>query len=501
VSDTDNSVIRKINTAGNVSNFAGGIGGYADGTGSNAKFASPRGLTVISDGSLYVADEGNGYVRKISPTGVVTTLTDSTGNIPRFGGISGVAVDGSGNVYAAANLQHSIARITPNRVVTTFAGSSPDDKFIAPYGVGTNHNGIVYVTDWSKSSLSRITPDGQVDVLPPSPGTYYNGPKGVIADDNDNITVADTLDHAIQRVTAAHTVTTLAGLPGSNGFADGVGSAARFQFPSRLTADKEGNIFVADTWNAVIRLVTSYGEVKTIAGTHGVTGSADGPAYLATFNIPSGIAVDPDHNFYVADTGNHTIRKISNNGIVSTIAGLAGQPGDTDGLGSAARFYLPDGLARDRDGNLYVADTNNHRIRKISPQGLVTTIGGSTYGYHAGPGSSARFAYPNDIAIDDVGNIYVADGNNRSVRIGAVTVPPQILQIMVADGGGHPYPLLFGHGAPNGAVTISSTDSLLSPFNSVVGAPTCNAAGNYRFDDTASANRVARFYRAIVPTQ
>ena len=162
-------------------------------------------------------------------------------------------------------------------------------------------------------------------------------------------------------------ITTLAGSPGVQGYADGIGKMARFNSPKGLAVDAAGNVYVADSANCVIRRITLAGAVSTVAGLAGTYGQADGPAGAARFTGPSGIAVDPAGNLYVADTGNHTIRKITPGGEVSTLAGSPGVQGGTDGLGAQALFAFPNAVAADGAGYLYVTDTANHTIRKITP--------------------------------------------------------------------------------------------------------------------------------------
>jgi sugar lactone lactonase YvrE len=191
-----------------------------------------------------------------------------------------------------------------------------------------------------------------------------------------NAYVADTENHTIRKVTPGGTVTTLAGLGGSSGSADGTGSAARFYWPYGVAVDSAGNVYVADTWNYTIRKVTPGGVVTTLAGLAGTGGSTDGTGSAARFNYPSGVAVDSAGTVYVADRGNHTIRKVTPGGAVTTLAGLADSYGSADGTGSAARFDSPRGVAVDSAGNVYVADYYNNTIRKVTPGGVVTTLAG-----------------------------------------------------------------------------------------------------------------------------
>jgi sugar lactone lactonase YvrE len=173
------------------------------------------------------------------------------------------------------------------------------------------------------------------------------------------------------------TLAVFAGVPDGIGSADGTGAAARFNYPQGVTADGSGNVYVADSNNFTIRKITPAGVVTTLAGAAGASGSVDGAGAAARFNRPSGLAVDGSGNVYVADTYNHTIRKITPAGVVSTLAGTALAYGSADGTGAAARFFYPQGVAADGSGNVYVADSNNLTIRKITPAGVVTTLAGA----------------------------------------------------------------------------------------------------------------------------
>jgi len=195
--------------------------------------------------------------------------------------------------------------------------------------------------------------------------------------------------------------------------------AAQFDHPAGITFDYSGNLYVCDTWNNTIRKITPDGYTTTLAGSAVYSGSQDGVGTDASFSYPRGITVDSTGNLYVTDSGNHTIRKITPDGTVSTLAGLANTPGSTDGVGSEARFRDPRGIAVDTTGNIYVADYGNHKIRKITPDRTVTTLAGSMngqIGYTDGTGIDARFDNPYGIVVDTTGNIYVTDSDNNTIR-------------------------------------------------------------------------------------
>ncbi len=246
----------------------------------------------------------------------------------------------------------------------------------------------------------------------------FNLPIGIARDASGNLYVADSGNHTIRKISTSGQVTTLAGLAGTSGSADGSGAAARFSFLQGVAVDGAGNVYAVD--NSAIRKITAAGAVSTLAGAPGVTGDADGPGATARFAQPWGIVADAAGNLYVADTGNYLIRKVAPDGRVSTLAGSRGSRGNADGRGAAATFLGPKGIARNAAGNLYVTDwygppAPNLRetstfIRRITTDGAVDTLAGSFGGDGAGPLFSDTFA----IAADAAGNVYVAAA--RSVR-------------------------------------------------------------------------------------
>jgi outer membrane protein assembly factor BamB len=335
---------------------------------------------------------------------------DGTGSAARFNAPFSVAVDSAGNLYVADLGNHTIRKVTPAGVVTTLAGLA---------GRQGSADGM--------GSAAR-----------------FACPSGVAVDSAGNVYVADRDNHTIRKVTAAGVVTTLAGLAGSSGTADGTGSAARFYLPSGVAVDSAGNVYVGDTPNCTIRKVTPAGAVTTLAGLAGTgsnSGSTDGQGSAARFYEPRGVAVDSAGNVYVADSRNDTIRKVTPTGVVTTLAGLAGSLGSADGTGGAARFSRPFGVAVDSAGNVYVADTDNATIRKVTPTGVVTTLAGlaGSGGSADGTGSAARFGGPTGVALDNTGNIYVADSSCATIRIGfragvkpvAITSQPQSQSVLV----------------------------------------------------------------------
>lgn len=467
VADTDNHTIRKITAAGVVSTLAGfaGTPGNFDGAGSNARFSSPEDVAVDNAGNLYVTDSGNATIRKITSSGVVTTLAglagnrgiaDGTGSNARFRYLGGIAVDSSGDLYVTDH--HTIRRITAFGVVSTIAGdaesSGSEDgtgsnaRFNSPQGLAVDSSGSVYVADTYNHTIRKITSEGVVSTFAGMPGSFgiddgtlsdarFGFLWGVAVDHVGDLFVADTSSSRIRKITLAGVVSTLAG--GNRGLKDGTGSEAHFGFLSDIAMDSVGNLYAPEFDNHTIRKITSAGVVNTLAGLVGNNGFADGTGSNARFNSPRGIAVDGSRNLYVAEFENSTIRKITSAGVVSTLAGLAGSPGNADGAGSNARFSLPVDVAVDNAGNLYVADSGNATIRKITSSGVVSTLAGSAgnFGSNDGTGSNARFRFLGGIAVDSSGDVYVTDDNTirKITPIGVVSTIAGLAGMRGSDDG------------------------------------------------------------------
>lgn len=312
-----------------VSTLAGGnTYGYLDGIGTEALFSNPNGICADAQGNLFVADKSNNRIRKITPSGEVSTIAGSTEGYQ----------DGVGT----------------------------NAKFNFPQGICIDALGNLYVTELFNFKVRKITPDG--------------------------------------------TVSTIAG--SIQGFSDSTGTAAQFSWLGDICIDPLGNLFVADAGNNKIRKITPAGVVTTFAGT--TDGYLDGTVSTAKFSYPNGICLDTLGNFYIVDTFNRRIRKISNTGVVTTIAGSTW--GNEDGQGATAKFNFPNGICKDVTGNLFITDVNNHNIRKISPSGYVSTYAGSTFGYLDGPIGIALFNQPAAVCFFN-GNLYITEHGDNIRKI------------------------------------------------------------------------------------
>lgn len=336
---------------------------------------NPNGLMV--NGFFRYATNA-GWLVSTPAGGTNSGYADGVGSAAYFTRPGGVAMDHEGNVFVADTLNCRIRRITPAGLVTTLAGTS-----FPGYADGTGSMAVFYA------------------------------PYSVAVDHPNTIVVADSYNHSIRKVTLDGVVTTLAGT-NAGGYADGTGYEARFFRPQGVAVDGGGNVFVADTYNHCIRHITPAGVVTTLAGSTNA-GYADGTGSAARFYRPQGVAVDSAGNVFVADAYNHCIRQITPAGVVSTLAGTT-NAGYADGIGNAAQFKWPSGVAVDGAGDVVVADNGNHRIRLISPDGMVTTLTGTNSGYADGPASTAQFNGPFGVTVDSVGKLYVADYNNNCIR-------------------------------------------------------------------------------------
>ena len=233
-------------------------------------------------------------------------------------------------------------------------------------------------------------------------------------DGEGNVIIAEYHNHRVRKILTSGTVSTLAG-SGAAGFADGAGAAAQFNCPWGVAVDGEGNVIVTDYHNHRVRKISTSGTVSTLAGS-GTSGSVDGAGTAAQFNYPRGIVVDGEGNIIVADYYTNRVRKISASGTVSTLAG-SGTAGFADGAGAAAQFNHPWGVAVDGEGNVIVADCYNHRVRKISTSGTVSTLAGyGTAGFADGAGAAVHFNSPCKVAVDGEGNVFIAEYSNHCVR-------------------------------------------------------------------------------------
>jgi RHS repeat-associated protein len=432
----DGNCVRKITSGGVVTTIAGdaNLVGSLDGTGLSARFNQPNAITVDASGNLFVADTGNRTIRKITPLGVVTTLagaagqmgsTDGTGAVARFGLISDIALAPSGILYVTDSAYYTVRSISAAGIVATVAGLSGTRgttdglgsvaRFSDPRGITVDSTGRILVADYGGATIRTMTSAGLVATLVGTPDRHavidgtgsegcFEAPTSIATGSDGTVYVTESAQGVIRRVSVANVVTTYIGLP-TAGYIDGTGSNARFNFfnwTSGLAFDLSGNLYVADSRNCVIRRVTPAGVVTTVAGKAGVRGNVDGTGSAARFAEVQGIVADGSGGIYIADMMNATIRRMTSAGVVTTVAGQAGQHQLVDGTGTAARFIAPESIARSSSGTLYIS--NGQYLRKMTSAGVVTTL----TNVNNGTGVGSLISRICGLAVDSSGNVYEA---------------------------------------------------------------------------------------------
>ena len=511
IADTGNLRVRRVDAGGIITTVAGNGGrGFGGGGGPAVRESlnHPAGVAVDGSGNLYIAESSEHMIHRVDASGTITTVA-GTGE-PGFGGDGGpaveaqlggpvsVAVDSTGALYIADTLNRRIRRVDPGGTITTVAGIGEigysGDGGLAvnaqlryPTGVAVDNTGTLYIADSENHRIRRVDVSGTISTIAgigesgysgdggPATGAWLYHPRGVAVNRSGALYIADSGNHRIRRVDVSGTITTVAGngmrgVPRVIGFnedgrpavevalispagvaVDGSGAlyiadrgdfrirrvdaagtittVAKAGAPKGVALDGAGILYIADSGYNRIRRVDVSGRITTIAGCReSGFGGDGGPAVAAQLNHPGGVAVDGAGNLYIADTRNHRIRRVDTSGTITTVAGI-GEGSDSGGAGPAAEAVLhwPQGVAVDGSGNVYIADTWNHRIRRVDLSGVFTTIAGTGqggFGGDGGPAVKAQLNYPTGVAVDEAGNVYVADSGNHRIRVLTRLPPP-----------------------------------------------------------------------------
>ena len=497
IADSGNNRIRRLTPGGVISTIAGsGVPGFSGDGGAavSAALNSPLGIAVDAAGNLFIADTGNNRIRKVAPGGVISTVAGS--GVPNFSGDGGaavnaalnsplgIAVDAAGNLFIADSGNNRIRKVAPGGSIATVAGNGnggfSGDAGLAtsaslnnPYAVAADAAGNLFIADADNSRIRKVAPDGVVVTVAgnrgyrfegdgtAATGAVLNAPVALALDTAGNLFIADSGNNRIRKVSPDGIIATV---------------AASLAAPSGVAVDAAGNLLIADRFNNLVRKVTPGGIITTAAGAGDSGFSGDGgPATSAMLSLPSGVTVDAAGNLFIADQANERIRKVTPGGTITTVAGNGreGFSGD-GGPATSASLSLPSGVAIDAAGNLFIADTNNNRIRKVTPGGTITTVAGNgirSFSGDGGPATSASISLVYEVAVDAAGNLFIPDSQNERIR---KVTPGGIITTVAGNGEGG----FSGDGGP------ATGASLGSPYGAAV-----DAAGNLFITDSGN-NRV-----------
>ncbi len=500
LSDTDHHRVRKVSTSGTITTLAGtGTAGFSGdgGPAASAQLNLPYGVAVDYAGYVYIADLGNNRVRRVAPDGTITTVA-GTGDAG-YSGDGGpavaarlhtprnVAVDGSGVLYIAEFEGHRVRRVASDGTISTVAGTgiagfrgdggpAAAAQLGYPAGLAVDPSGALYIADSQNNRIRKVSNGIIVTALGGVPGTALSTPIAVAVDAAGNLYAADT-SFAVRVYTAAGTWFDFAG-SGAQGYAGDGGPATQAELtqPRDLATSPAAGLYVAD--GVRVRLVDASGRIQTVAGDAFAHAVGDGgSASSAILNQPSAVALDGAGNLYIADTGTQRVRQVRPDGTIETLAGtgLAGDGGD-GGPAAAAELNTPMGVAVDAFGNVAIADSYNHRIRQVGPDGRIVTLvgtGTSGTGEDNMPPTETELRGPRGVCFDRSGTLFIADTANHRILRDA----PNALVETAA-----------GNGAPG-----DSGDGGQAPYAQLNQPNACavDSAGNLFIADTLS-NRIRK---------
>ncbi|MEZ5402206.1 MAG: hypothetical protein R2729_21205 [Bryobacteraceae bacterium] len=505
IADTFNHRIRRVGANGVITTYAGSGPGYADGAPGGAAFSFPKGIAFDSQGNLYVADPGNNRIRRIDAQSVSTVagagargFSGDSGppSAAELGGPSGVAFDASGTMYVA-DTSNGRVRALPQglRSISTFAGNgrfrfssnglkAENSLLLQPQDIKIGPDGLMYIVDAQNNRVVRVNADGSAVTVAGGPRYGFSGdggpatnaslyyPRSLAFDRAGNMYIADCLNLRIRRVNPQGIITTFAG-NGQPGFSGDAGPAtqASFNYPIGVATDSAGNVYISDSQNNRIRKVGLDGRISTIAGTGRFERNGDGPALQTSFGLPERLWIDANDRLYIADTYNHLVRTLTPEGNIRTLAGT-GTPGYTGngGPATAARVTAPISVTVTSNGTVLWAESFNHAIRAVLPDGTIAPFAGTggVAGF-AGDGGLALNALlnlPMSAIVDGSGVLHIADTlNNRVRRVLSVAptadVSPKSLSFTAPAGG-----------APTSTKAVEVASSVAGlPFTATADAP------------------------------
>jgi sugar lactone lactonase YvrE len=458
IADMQNNRVRKLSPSGIITTVAGdSIQGFNGdgGPGTSAELSAPSDIAVDASGNIYISDQANNRIRKLNSSGIISTIAGT--GAAGFNGDTIAAVnaelnapaalvfDTAGDLFIADSQNQRIRKINAAGIITTVAGNgqvgwsgngglATNARLGIPTGIALDKAGNLYIAESGNLIVRKVNTTGIISAFAGSgvPGFSGDGGQAVSAefyriqnlaiDSAGNLLIADYGNYRIRKVNTSGIISTFAGTgtPGYSGDG-GLANAAQLNGLIGLAADNNGNVYLSDNADNRIRKIDLSGKISTIAGNGVLIYSGDGgPATAAQLNSPWDVAVNNSGDLYIADSGNNRIRKVNSSGVIQTVAGngIAGFSGD-GGLATSAKFNNPRSIACNRNGNLYINDISNNRIRKVDQAGVISTVAGNgTAGFSGdgGQATAAQLDFPYGIALDSIGNIYIADNGNLRIR-------------------------------------------------------------------------------------
>jgi streptogramin lyase len=487
IADANNNRVRKVSSAGIITTVAGNgtIGSGGDGgPATAAQLFSPTGVAVDAAGDLFIADSNNSRVREVSPSGTITTVAGNgtfgfggdggPATAAKLNSAAGVAVDAAGDLFIADTQNNRVRKVSPSGVITTVAGNgtfgpggdggpATAAPLAFPQAVAVDASGDLFIADTTNQRVREVSPSGIITTAAGNGFGSFSGdggrataaalndPAGMAVDAAGDLFIADQSNNRVREVSSSGTITTVAGGGTGDG---GPATLAPVAFPPGVAVDAAGDLFIADQDNNRVREVSPSGIITTVAG-NGIGGFAGdgGRATAAELDGPAGVAVDAAGDLFIADRSDSRVREVAPSGIILTVAGNGtfGDSGD-GGPATAAELGGIGGLAVDAAGDLFIADVNLDRVHKVSPSGIITTVAGNGsfgFGGDGGPATAAPLGNPTAVAVDAAGDLFIAEPYNNRVR---EVSPSGIITTVAGNGTGG----FGGDGGPATAAELSS---------------------------------------------
>jgi hypothetical protein len=523
IADAGNNRIREVSPDGDITTIAGnGVYGYSGdgGPAVDAHLARPTALAVDAAGDLFIADDGNDVVREVTPDGIITTVAGTgipgdTGDggsatAAEIDGPSGLAVDAAGDLFIADAGNNEVRGVAPDGRISTVAGdgtlgdsgdggAATAAELDSPEGVAVDASGDLFIADAGHSIVREVDPSGTISTVAGDGTAGFSGdggaatsaeldnPQGIAVDDEGNLWIVDRDNRRVREVDLAGTISSPIGCGLYLSSGDGGSAvASEMHTPVDVAVDAQGDVYFSDSLNNRVRRISPSGVVTTVAGdgSYGFSGDG-GPATAAELWDPQGLAVDAAGNLYIADFYNNRIRKVTPQGIISTVAGYGTYGFSGDGGGAThAWFEGPTAVAVNAAGDIYIADSGNDRIREVTPRwGEITTVAGDgTQGYtgDGGSGVDAEIDDPTGLAVNAAGDVFIADSVNNVIR---ELLPSGVITTFAGDG-------TAGYNGDGGAATGAELSSPTGVAVDAAGDVFVADTGNNRIREISTAGTI-----------